>query len=208
MKKIAITQRIIDHTGHNETRESLDINYCKLVYECGFLPIELPYEVNFKSYFMELNIEGVLLTGGNDLNVCNPNKLSKKRDEFEKKLISYCIEHSIPVFGICRGLQMIAHYFNSSFQVVENQIGTQHQLTVNQKSDYYEDLIKLDNVNSYHKYGIKELSSTLLCSASTESGIIKAIEHPQYKIFAHMWHPEREKPFNKMQINVIKKFFG
>ncbi|RXJ55377.1 gamma-glutamyl-gamma-aminobutyrate hydrolase family protein [Candidatus Marinarcus aquaticus] len=208
MKKIAITQRLIDHTGDDEVREALDINYCKFMYECGFLPIALPYEVNFKSYFKELNIEGVLLTGGNDLNVCNPNELSNKRDEFEKQLISYCIEHSIPVFGICRGLQIIAHYFNSSFMDVENQIGTQHQLSVNPKSQYYGDLIKLDNVNSYHNYGIKELVSSLLCSASTKDGIIKAIEHRQYKIFAQMWHPEREKPFNQIQLNVIKNFFG
>jgi len=35
-------------------------------------------------------------------------------------------------------------------------------------------------------------------------GIVKAIEHKKYKIFGQMWHSEREKPFNKNEMKLIR----
>ena len=52
MKKIAITQRLIENTSYEEIREVLDINYAKFINEAGYLPIALPYKVNFIEYFL------------------------------------------------------------------------------------------------------------------------------------------------------------
>ena len=92
MKKIAITQRLIENESYYEIREALDINFSKFIKACGFLPIILPYNVDFKEYFKEFNIEGIVLTGGNDLNNFKENELSKKRDDFENRLIKFCIQ--------------------------------------------------------------------------------------------------------------------
>ena len=46
----------------------------------------------------------------------------------------------------------------------------------------------------------------LIISASNKSGIVKAIEHKKYKILSQMWHTERERNFDKYQVNLIKKF--
>jgi len=136
MKKIVVTQRLLENESYHEVREALDINYCSLLQECGYLPIVLPYEVDFKKYFNDIGIDGVLLSGGNDLNVCSKNSLSKKRDEFEVELLEYCIEQKIPVFGICRGMQLIAHYFGSSFKKVENEVNVRNKLIVKSGSLY------------------------------------------------------------------------
>ena len=127
MKKIAITQRLIENETYYEVRETLDINYCKLVRACGFLPIVLPYETDFEEYFKELGVDGVLLTGGNDLDSCSSSNLSKKRDIYEKNLLEYCILNNIPVFGICRGMQLIAQYFGSSLKKVNGEVNTRHR---------------------------------------------------------------------------------
>jgi len=146
MKKIAITQRLIDNQSYKETREALDVNYAKLVNAAGFLPITLPYEVDFSEYFQELDISGVLLTGGNDLNSINPNPLSEQRDKYEKEVITHAISNNIPIFGICRGLQIIAEHFDSTFKEVPNQVNVRHDLKVNQKSLYARQLSSMDEV--------------------------------------------------------------
>jgi N5-(cytidine 5'-diphosphoramidyl)-L-glutamine hydrolase len=208
MKKIAITQRLIKNGSYPETRECLDIHYAMLVREAGFLPVVLPYEVDFKDYFSAFDICGVLLTGGNDLYLCNKNTISKQRDAFEVSLINYAIKKRIPIFGICRGLQIIAVYFGSTFMQVEGQIAVRSDLRFNESSKYIEKLLPLKKVNSYHNFSVKKLGRGLLASATNPSGIIKAIEHKKHRIFAQMWHSERENPFNKKEIELISYFFN
>jgi 3'(2'),5'-bisphosphate nucleotidase len=208
MRKIAITQRLIENDSYHEVREALDISYCKMVHSCGFLPIVLPYEVDFKKYFDEFGIGGVILTGGNDLYICNKSELSEKRDDFEKRLLKYCIEKNIPVFGICRGMQIIAKYFGSNFTNIKNQVNIKHNLIIDENSKYKIYLEKLNKVNSFHNFGIDNLSDELIISATNENGIIKALEHKQYKIFGQMWHSERENPFINDEIALIKEFFN
>lgn len=208
MKKIALTQRLIQHGDYHEMREALDIAYSKLMFEIGYLPIVLPYDVPSSHYFDAMDISGLLLTGGNDLCVCHHNDLSMKRDAFEKALLTYCIQKKIPVFGICRGMQLIAEYFGSSFKSVEHQINIHHRLIVNPNSYYADALEKLDEVNAYHNFAIDSLGQDLIASATNSEGMIKAIEHTKAPIFGQMWHSEREKPFKEAELALMKEFFG
>ncbi len=207
MKKIAITQRLIENQPYKEIREALDVNYAKLISFAGFLPIALPYEVDFVKYFQELDISGILLTGGNDLNSIALSPLSEKRDQYEKELIAYAIDNNIPVFGMCRGLQIIAEYFGATYKKVSDQVDTRHALEVRQESLYLNQLCSIGTVNSFHNFSVDDLKGGLIISATTEDGIIKAIEHKEYKIFAQMWHSERESIFNEQEIQLIKDFF-
>lgn len=208
MKKIAITQRLMLNDSYYELREGLDVEWASLFNKLDFLPIVLPFNYDFKKYFQNLKIDGILLTGGNDLNSVNPSKASKQRDAFERKLIEYGIENNIPIFGICRGMQIIAEYFGSKLKEVSEQVGIKHSLKVNEKSKYFELLQQLREVNSFHNYAITNLCVELLASATNEEGMIKAIEHKKYKIFAQMWHTEREEPSQDSELNLIKIFFN
>jgi putative glutamine amidotransferase len=208
MKKIAITQRLIKNDSYYEIREALDVNYSKLVRACGFLPIVLPYKIDFKDYMKELDIQGVILTGGNDLNSVNKNRLSETRDNFEYKLIEHCVNNQIPLFGICRGMQIIAEYFGSTFKKITDEIGIRHELKVNKETKYLQYLEKLKSLNSFHDFTIDKISDDLLISGTDKKGVIKAVEHRTEKIFAQMWHPEREKKFSQSEIDLIKVFFN
>lgn len=208
MKKIAITQRLIRIEQYEETRECLDINYVKLLRYAGFLPIVLPYEAPFEEYFQTFNIDGVVFSGGNDLFTCNPNELSKKRDKFEKDILKYCIENKIPAIGICRGMQLIADYFGSSFKNISGHTNIRHSLLPNNKSQYFHLLKKIEEVNSYHDFTIDSLSDEFVISALSHDNVIKSIEHKECKIFGQMWHSERESPFIENEINLIRKVFA
>ena len=73
--------------NYYEMREALDVKWGKLFKKMNFVPIILPIEFQYKKYFDFLKIDGIILTGGNDLNSVNKNNISLKRDNFEKKLI-------------------------------------------------------------------------------------------------------------------------
>ena len=208
MKKIAITQRLILNESYYERRETLDTQWGLLLNELDFLPIILPIESNYKSYFEAIKIDGIILTGGNDLNSINPNTLSYQRDIFEKEIIEYGIDNNIPILGICRGMQIIADFFNASFNKVNNQVNIKHSLVVNQKSRYSKELNRLKEVNSFHNYAVEKIGDEFIISARDNSGVIKAIEHKEYKIFGQMWHSEREEPFNSSELELIKSFFN
>ena len=207
MKKIAITQRLISHDTYDEIREALDINWGKFVMELGFLPSVLPYEVDFKFFFKKLDIKGVILTGGNDLNILNSNNLALKRDLYENNLIKYTINNGIPLLGVCRGMQIIANYFGASFKSVNSEVNNRHKIIPNSKSRFYRELSMIKDVNCFHNFQITEVIDDFIISAKKENGYIKAIEHKKYEIFAQMWHSEREKPFKKYEKIIIKNFF-
>ena len=164
-------------------------------------------EVDNYADYKELDISGVLLTGGNDLDSVNPNPLFKQRDEYEKVLVTYAINNSIPIFGICRGLQVIAEYFDSTFKKVSGQVNTRPTLKVAQDSLYLKQLDTIHTVNSFHNFAVDTLGGKLRVSAMGNE-IIKAIEHKEYRVFAQMWHSERELVFNKQEVQLIKDFFN
>jgi putative glutamine amidotransferase len=205
MKKIAITQRLVRNNNYNEIRESLDINYSKLLNSMGVMPIILPYEIDFRNYFEELDIEGVFLSGGNDIGV---DEVSIKRDIYEKELIKYSIDNDISIFGQCRGMQIIGDFFNISCKEIKNHVNTRSKLIVNSDSKYCTYLNKIKEVNSFHNYALEEFSNDFIISAYTKDGTIKAIEHKSKKIFAQMWHSERESPFSENELALIKSFFN
>lgn len=208
MKKIAITQRILSNKTYFEQREALDIRWSILLKELNYLPIILPIGIDFKDYFHNNNIEGILLTGGNDLNSLKINDLSRLRDVYELNLISYGIENEIPIFGVCRGMQIVAKYFESTFKKVKDHVAVNHKLIVSENSKYKKSLLKLGRVNSYHNFTIDKIGNDLLESAfSFNDNSIEAIEHKKFKIFGQMWHSEREEPFKKEELDIIKSFF-
>ncbi len=208
MKKIAISQRLISNQKYFEIREALDIKWGLLFKELNFLPIILPIEFNYKKIFENIKIEGIILTGGNDLNVISKSSLSLKRDNFEKAIIRYGIKKNIPIYGMCRGMEIITEYFGGSLKKVKGQVGVRQKLNINNNSKYFSELIKIKSVNSFHNYAVDNLPKDLIVSASNKNGIIKAIEHKKYKILSQMWHTERESKFDKNQVNLIKNFFN
>ena len=207
MKKIAITTRIINDGSHGEVRDALDVNWIKLIEHLGFIPIVIPTGVDYPDYIKSLNIDGIIFSGGDDLFSISKNDLSKIRDEKEKIILDFAIQESIPVYGVCRGMQFIADYFGSRLDKMSNHVAVSHKIKPAYSFWGSEYLNESKTVNSYHNYGFNQLSDELLSVAVAEDSSVEALIHKTLKIFGQMWHPEREEPFKVFDLKLMQKFF-
>lgn len=207
MKRIALTQRLIENDSYYEVRECLDINWFRFFEKLDFIPIPISSETSIENIFSVMALDGIILTGGNDLYSLNNNDLSKKRDDFEFNLLKESIKCDIPILGICRGMQIISSFFGSDLKKITNHVSNKHKIISNKDSKYFNLFNQMESVNSFHNYAIEKIDKDFIVSCNSEDNQIEAIEHKFKRILGIMWHPEREKYFNINDINLIKSFF-
>ena len=158
---VAITQRN-ELNRHKESIDSLENKYINYLESFGIKLLIIPNVTeNLNFYFDLFPIEGIILSGGNDIPPLLYNKkyqnemsISKKRDKIEFRLIEIAIEKKIPLLGICRGMQIINVFFKGEICLLNG-----HPPAKNHKINFLEFKEKFDNeviVNSYHNYGIKK----------------------------------------------------
>lgn len=200
MKKIIYTQRVEAVESYNERRDCADVEIAGLIWECGYMPVpvnNIPQRVN--DFLEEIKPDGIILTGGNDLSKYGGN--APERDETERRLITYGETNKIPIYGFCRGMQVIADYFGAELVRVENHVAKRHRLKGS--SPWNE-----RTVNSFHNMAVKTATGELLMTAESEDGVIEAIKVRDREIYGTMWHPEREKPFAENDIQFIQQIFS
>ena len=207
MKIVALTQRIVENEEYPETRDVLDVRWGEFFTKLNALPIGLPAACDFRKYFVALDIAGVLLTGGNDLCSVSPSPLSARRDGYEKELLGYALANSIPVLGICRGMQIIGEYFGAELISVPGHAATRHRIEPAAEFGNSEAYLGRTDVNSYHRYALASLPAFLKVAARGHDDTVEAVEHVNLPVYGIMWHPEREREFQESDILLFKKAF-
>jgi gamma-glutamyl-gamma-aminobutyrate hydrolase PuuD len=148
-------------------------------------------------------IAGVVIYGGMDIDpafygeqVSASIQRYDLRDANEIALIQYCIANNIPLFGICRGMQLINVALGGTMYQDINQFVPKttliHDLTrddhnklshsVNAKSQsFLHQATGLSQfmVNSFHHQAIKTLGKDLEVVATSDDGVIEAIQHSE-----------------------------
>ncbi|MFT4552900.1 MAG: gamma-glutamyl-gamma-aminobutyrate hydrolase PuuD [Chlamydiales bacterium] len=203
MKRVAISQRLVDHTEYKETRSCLDLRWTDVFRKLNYIPLIIPQDYPCETFLEQTKAQALILSGGNDLQSLSPNALSAQRDSFERDLIQTALLMNIPIFGVCRGMLLLADFFESSFHEIDKHVATRHELYVHADSRHKERLRKLNTVNSFHKFSVKSLGRNLIASARCPKGYIEALEHRTLPIFGQMWHPEREDPLQELEIELL-----
>lgn len=188
-----------------EWSDFLYVDYLQFFESLGCKLIYLPnLSKNLESYFNQLPIKSIILSGGNDLSpeftkqpAIDVRNSAPLRDAFEKKLLDLAVDRKIPVLGICRGMQFINSYFGGTMtQTINEDLHVKKTHSILFSNQNLIDLVgKKDMVvNSYHHQGIKEaqLSPKLKALAlSSPDNLIEALYHPDFPIVGLQWHPER-----------------
>ena len=162
-------------------------------------------------------LDGIVLSGGIDIHpqVYNsahvnypnrPDAFHPERDEFEKTIFEISQDRSIPLLGICRGLQLVNCLTGGTLiQDLGNNLNQLHRFDKSDKkhvvqidpSSLLSDIIRLEaiEVNSAHHQAIDRLGTGLKVNARSADGIVEGIEweNSMGKSFfvAVQWHPER-----------------
>ncbi|XDZ65392.1 gamma-glutamyl-gamma-aminobutyrate hydrolase family protein [Alphaproteobacteria bacterium LSUCC0684] len=194
MKVVAVSQRVDSFSDRNETRDALDQRLIEWLTRCGYVPVPVPNGLgdSIRGWLMTLRPSALVLSGGNDIGQY------PERDETELALLSYAKELTLPVLGICRGMQMMAHWAGATFHRVSGHVRTRHQLSGEISTE----------VNSYHNYSLTDCPSDFEVMARSEDGEIEAIRHRVLPWEGWMWHPEREDHFVADDNYRIKALFG
>lgn len=155
----------------------------------------------------------------------NRDSFKPERDGFEFRLLDYALSSSLPVLGICRGMQLINCKLNGSLindimtvrKVNHNKIDgldITHSLNVNKDSLLYEIVrIETGEVNSAHHQAVDRVGEGLRITARASDGITEAFEWFEKEnhsfLLGIQWHPERMKdvlsPFSRKILERIKE---
>jgi putative glutamine amidotransferase len=193
-----------------------DLDYIAGVAQAGGAPVVLPPIAETAEETVR-KIDGLLLSGGSDLDpgyygeepLPELGRTVPERDAFEMACLRYALEEGIPVFGICRGMQVLNVALGGTlYQDLPSQLSDgsiahlqqtpkwqwTHEVEVEEGSEAAHIMQATTlRVNSYHHQAIKDLAGGLITVAHAADGVIEAVESQDFSerwLVGVQWHAE------------------
>lgn len=173
-------------------------------------------------------VSGLLLTGGDDVNprlygedpVAETEPADDKRDAIELQLIAEALERDLPLFAICRGLQILNVQHGGTLIQHLDTVQRHRRRTPDRALPAHEVNIAPGTlladiagsgtwqVNSRHHQAVKKVGDGLIVSATdAEDGTIEALERPDKRfVLAVQWHPENQALVGPEQLRLFRRF--
>ena len=213
--------------------------YTRALTASGITPVFIPATIDQDALrTVYERVDGVLLAGGGDVHPChmgmdeaNPEtvhaiEIDDARDQTEMALVRWAYAEDKPLFGICRGIQVMNVALGGSLvldipalvgDTVTHQVDTTpkwrramlHEVDVAQDSR----LAGIVGggpltVNSIHHQAVKTAAEPLKVTACAPDGVIEGIEDPARRFFLGVqWHPE-EIYADSPQMQALFRAFG
>jgi putative glutamine amidotransferase len=209
--------------------------YYNAICESGGIPVILPV-IQEQSILEELTerLDGFLLCGGPDLdarcfgeyNLPYTDEISPYRDGLEIYVSKRAVELVKPIFGICRGIQVLnAALGGTIYQDIYAQVPERQLIRHSQKAPVWypthKACIEKDSrllgflgkgcldVNSFHHQAVRDVAPRFHVAACAEDGMIEAIEHDNHPfVVGVQWHPElmwqKDRSFLRLFEELVK----
>lgn len=157
----------------------------------------------------EDRFDGLILCGGVDVHpsyygepIDGTRTIDPQRDSAEMELVRAFLAAGKPIFGVCRGCQLLNIYFGGTLvqhlptfeghTVETDGVYIPHAATAEPGSLLAEVYGTEFTVNSHHHQAVKDLAPGFrVTMRSADDDVVEAIEHETLPIFAVQWHPER-----------------
>ena len=207
--------------------------YPRAVLNAGGTPILLPATEDAPTIARYAQmIDGLLLSGGDDIDpqrygdyqtwACGD--ICPLRDAFEIALCHEVLRLGKPIFGICRGLQLLNTALGGKLhQDLPSEVPTSIAHRQQQKPEFVSHPVAIvegsrlhqvlgtENlpVNSHHHQAIKAIAPSLTVTATAPDGVIEAVEMPDHAFcLAVQWHPERlwDQPSSMTHARLFEAF--
>ncbi len=199
-------------------RYCMSAPYVRAVGTAGGVPVILPPQRDTIDDLMAV-IDGLLLSGGPDVdparygdNYVHPATygIDADRDQFEMDLFDAALRGGIPVFGVCRGIQVMNVALGGT---LIQDVSTEHPGAADVGHRQHErgledwavghELFAVDSaplpifannglgVNSFHHQAIRDLAPDLMPVATSQDGLVEAVVmRGNPAVFGVQWHPE------------------
>lgn len=191
-----------DKNIDNQNYQVISKNNIKYIHnKCNYIAI-----LNYDNSLIDTNIlnkcDGIIFQGGKDIY------------PYHFQILEYCINHNIPVLGICMGHQIIGLYSNNSQNEDDlikvdnhNNINAIHKIATTKESVLNNTLGDTFEVNTRHDYALKDVQKPFKVTAYSEDNVIEAIEYVDGKhfIIGVQFHPEDLKNTENLYNYFIKE---
>lgn len=193
----------------------LNSTYVNAVIRAGGIPLPIPVDGDpaRAADYIDL-IDGLLLPGGSDVTpwlygeepVPQVTYVLEDKDRMEMELIRMAAERKMPIFGICRGMQILATTLGGKmYQDLESQypgcichrqdMSIRSQLSHTaavEKGSLMANLLGEETlrVNTYHHQAVKVVPEGFRATVVAPDGVLEAMENADGTMFAVQWHPE------------------
>lgn len=193
-------------------------NYVRAVERFGGAPLVIPVlEDESSAEVIVTMLDGILFTGGADIAAWRYGEyveyghgmIDQIRDEQEFMLIKMAMDRELPIFGVCRGLQLINIAFGGTlyqdiiqmsdkFFIAHSLPGPMDRCTIihsvgtvpGTKLREVTGMERIE-VNSFHHQAIDKLANSLVASAVAPDGCIEAVESTgNHFVMGVQWHAE------------------
>ena len=182
--------------------------YIKAIRDAGGIPLQLPtVSAEEEAREMLAAVDGLLLPGGPDM-----NPLLLGEEPLQGK----------PVFGICRGMQLMNTAFGGTLWqdiFAQDQASICHRQGKTMRRERTHTVITEEGslmrkllggekvpVNSYHHQAVKEAAPGFRATAWAADGIIEAIESEDRRMFGVQWHPEELQAEHREEAELFRYF--
>jgi len=177
--------------------------------------------------------DGLLVTGGEDVfpgiygkinDTARCGSFDRYRDTLELSSIDLALQKKMPVFGVCRGLQILNVDLGGTLIIdiptdfdtivkhrMKNPGKCFHEVTIVPHTLVSElSRVSSDTVNSSHHQGIEQLGEGLVIAAYAPDSLPEAIEWKDRGnkgfLMATQWHPEHLDPDHPLSKNLFQEF--
>jgi putative glutamine amidotransferase len=164
-------------------------------------------------------IDGLMLTGGRDVDPAlfgeapheTTTPAEEGRDEYEIALVRAAVDAGLPVFAICRGIQVMNVAFGGSLvqdipsmlpgtvahRIEHPRSAIAHDVWIDRSSllaRLLEERLEGGDscaVNSRHHQAVKTVAPGFVVTATAPDGVVEALERPDLPFcLGVQWHPE------------------
>ncbi|HZH40854.1 MAG TPA: gamma-glutamyl-gamma-aminobutyrate hydrolase family protein [Gemmatimonadales bacterium] len=210
MTVVAVTAH--RHTDEDE-RVHLNTSYVTALENAGLVPLVLPTSLQPSHAALALQaVTGLVLSGGEDVDPAmygarpHPQlgRIDRQRDEVEAALVRAAFDLRIPVFAICRGMQILNVALGGTLYqdlpsecpgpIAHDAGKGEHDVAIAHPSL----LSRTVNggslrANSRHHQALKDVAPALVVTGRAPDGVVEAVElrEPEGRwLIGVQWHPE------------------
>lgn len=211
-------------------RAFVNCDYVNSVIAGGGAPVILPVIDDNEAIEAQMrNIDGLLLSGGYDVNPLLYGEEPTEKQEFiypeidehDIKLIKAAYKMNKPILGICKGIQVLnvafggtlyqdlSHiedcFIKHSQNSKRNMAG--HTVEILKNSKLNEILGDSIQTNSFHHQAVKDIAPDFIADAWSKDGVIEGIEmQGKGFVLGVQWHPEGMISKYPIMIKLFKAF--